>query len=1620
MRRTSDEWSLDLAPFLKACLDGDDQIRYNSSDHQDLYGYGFNHTAGTKLVDFVRGCDLHSWSFENEENLVKFDYENDGMIAFVFGVSALILSLWACLLSFEGIYWFHERWQKIWKASCRKRMVSVCRRRCSQKRPCRRGKWEVNKIFLHYLVLWHFSFPLVPGWPHDSPSIDWDQPVKEEVNWDAWEMTNTYENAGVGTRTSIFDFEPRADVLTRSHRFRSLDSYWTLTRSPSSDGLSTYDSKYDGSPLAGPEAQLCGNCLARADVLTRSHRFGSLADQWMLTRSSFGDNLWSHAPYWNNDKGKGIDLFSRADVLTRSHRFRSLTDHWMLTRSSSGGKTWPYTPCCDNGKGNRADFFSRADVLTRSHRFRSLEDSWIAMNPTNDIKPYTAQREEDYDEVGMMQTDLAEFEGSSFLDTWLLGYCYDIPEPIKVKRDSSGKTSPEADLAKRYEQLKRPTARDDARIVKIFPQPSDIIRAQAEAFALATEKSIELGKKLILLDTVGPHTGMTKPTVKLKLWSMSRKTFLMQIGLALACIYPHKLCTISIRGRVWREEHEWATILDGDYCTVSIRNRPLSKAPSLPEETCGIPGQQPTYTRQHHDACCDGSEHADAASGVDLDTYGVEDEHTAFMQRMWTPNLANRWPESLCQEVDARLTDSKMRSLIVWKHSLWAMNEPRSLRKTDWLKKTPERWDEIRAGFDRALEKSVSCTMISPDPPDQVIRRPNIVFTDFWFSDVYPTLVDFTNEDITIRVTLIIQMQGSTALTEQIFSKLEEGHNCGQCQACYVEMPNRYDWPSEVPLHRGHYFKATRICRIYRGNESNSAASDASSITTSAGSMTRAESDDPGEICSGDNYELDDDEQTTIGLDLEPHDEYNEATSLMQNPGGVSHHEGPDEGRIDVVTQDQHDQPLWILAFVYGWVQPLKIWYTELGRYEVTTFLAAQVTAQDSTITSRWDLSVGPIRPQPTDVSSSRARAYYVIKLSDIRVPRTPILVDEFWENLADIIAWGSRYSPPLTRKLRVVQAWLTRRDFLVQMGLDEFCEGSEQECRIMVAGALWPKFDTKIKNLPEGTHVQVFIPAPQERYAVSCHGGKAGKGQTLGPSGHLGSEGQTAAHHLDDSSAFFQLEFYDTQERMEELQYRDRLRNREEVMRTTSIDEPRQLMEELRIKSRNAPRRRIQLAAHGLRFFRCQMKIKSIEMRGTLDHIDILLKLRDLWFHQVDSDDRIENYMVYEQPLQIHMKGADFVHVISDLKPALGGIPILVLIHSIYYDGHETFEVSPFRADQRISCEVLLAMTRTMEACWAGAWCRCFHEHHDWPPSVTLEATPGMRYDIEVEFSREACEESDIEQEGDQTGFITLVDASASRFPDNFREGELQRRMWNTFDAEAWHRGRARQEAEAYTIIQDQEFIMGEIQGLLGQHAEGSLPVMVFGIQMVQVGMHQTWVSTHDFGDFVDFVVVMREMWRAYQDQPDSAIIHAQPQLPPYVVGGTDTLSLIYDMRPSEDTLPILITTVTRFHDGHESYDTRTYRTHTLLTCSEVQRLTGMTMLCRFTARCDCVWGLREFGFDFPVFIVSGSSLFLRMAFDICGEYEDETTMENDTNSYVQHMNPFGFTGTAEDGHNP
>ena len=62
---------------------------------------------------------------------------------------------------------------------------------------------------------------------------------------------------------------------------------------------------------------------------------------------------------------------------------------------------------------------------------------------------------------------------------------------------------------------------------------------------------------------------------------LSRNRFLRQVGLDPQCSRPQKICTINVRGRHWSEEHELATILNGDFCAVTVRDRPLSKAPTL-------------------------------------------------------------------------------------------------------------------------------------------------------------------------------------------------------------------------------------------------------------------------------------------------------------------------------------------------------------------------------------------------------------------------------------------------------------------------------------------------------------------------------------------------------------------------------------------------------------------------------------------------------------------------------------------------------------------------------------------------------------------------------------------------------------------------------------------------------------------------------------------------------------------------------------------------------------------------------------------------------------------------------------------------------------------------------
>ena len=186
-----------------------------------------------------------------------------------------------------------------------------------------------------------------------------------------------------------------------------------------------------------------------------------------------------------------------------------------------------------------------------------------------------------------LRTLPAQAAPDPFLMTWLYGFCYGLEEPIRVWRGGAGGLAPSLFIAQQYAHLIDTVLKEQILAFKVFPQPADLTRSFVEAYVLIIEENIKPWECLILLDTTweaqadtSRHDEKTRE-VKVTGHQITKEQFLRQVGLDPHCSRPHKLCIVTIRGRHWDDEHEFATILNGDFCTITVRNRPLSRAPQL-------------------------------------------------------------------------------------------------------------------------------------------------------------------------------------------------------------------------------------------------------------------------------------------------------------------------------------------------------------------------------------------------------------------------------------------------------------------------------------------------------------------------------------------------------------------------------------------------------------------------------------------------------------------------------------------------------------------------------------------------------------------------------------------------------------------------------------------------------------------------------------------------------------------------------------------------------------------------------------------------------------------------------------------------------------------------------
>ena len=257
------------------------------------------------------------------------------------------------------------------------------------------------------------------------------------------------------------------------------------------------------------------------------------------------------------------------------------------------------------------------------------------------------------------------------------------------------------------------------------------------------------------------------------------------------------------------------------------------------------------------------------------------------------------------------------------------------------------------------------------------------------------------------------------------------------------------------------------------------------------------------------------------------------------------------------------------------------------------------------------------------------------------------------------------------------------------------------------------------------------------------------------------------------------------------------------------------------------------------------------------------------------------------------------------------------------------------------------------------------------------------------------------------------LADLAMGQLPHNAGSGtELQRRIEHTWGQFQEFHQEQRNMAERYTRVIKQTLMSEEALGLARQRADGRVLFVMFGILEVQVRVEYVWVSAFDAVDFVDVVVQLRRPWENDRRDLDMELIYVDPQPLPHALDGMDAISVIMDLWSAHERIPILITTTLVMEDGETTHDTAAHRMNSLATCNDVQRTTGMEMICQRNAVCSCSVGFRRFGDILPVDLEIGAYVTLLIQFGGagCGNGWDSMSMsviDSDESIFMQSEEP-------------
>ena len=262
--------------------------------------------------------------------------------------------------------------------------------------------------------------------------------------------------------------------------------------------------------------------------------------------------------------------------------------------------------------------------------------------------------------------------------------------------------------------------------------------------------------------------------------------------------------------------------------------------------------------------------------------------------------------------------------------------------------------------------------------------------------------------------------------------------------------------------------------------------------------------------------------------------------------------------------------------------------------------------------------------------------------------------------------------------------------------------------------------------------------------------------------------------------------------------------------------------------------------------------------------------------------------------------------------------------------------------------------------------------------------------YDTDFEDFENPSFRHQYQQFEEQEDFMALTQTRCAQgiFPHRMREKsqELHGRMEMTRQQEydQWNQDRDFMDQNARIFGQDD--ITTEIDGV-ALHDNGNVRFFLMGIHRLYLGTKEILVNIYEMGDFLDLLVIIRRAWGAHIPISNLALHYVNQQPPTEAMQGRDGVTLLCDFLPDPQNVPVALLTIVDTPDAPGSMDLTAHRARLLATCSYLQEITGLVMLCQNNAICTCDRGGHLFNGDLPILLFGGHrvNINIRLHADHC-----------------------------------